>query len=181
MRKARFTPLTPEEAQFPKARLCDQDGCEAAGEFRAPKNASSNREYYWFCLEHVREYNKAWDFYRGMSPEEIEESRLSDVTWNRPSWPVGGWRKLLENARYLDGIDPFLKTAMQQPAIPRDVQKALTILDLTLPLTLETLKVQYKKLAKRHHPDLNAGDKAAEERLKVVNQAYQVVKKHLGQ
>src|SRR5204863_5424701 len=127
-----------------------------------------------------REYNKGWDFYRGMSLEEIEESRISDVTWNRPSWPVGGWRTLLENARFLDGIDPFLKVSPRPPSVPADVQKALGTLDLSLPLTIEALKVHYKKLAKLHHPDLNAGDKDAEERLKGVNEAYQVVKKHLG-
>jgi hypothetical protein len=181
MRKDRRSiPLDLNEPQRPHSRLCNQDGCEGAGEFRAPKNANALREYHWFCLEHVRAYNKAWDFYRDMSTDEIEASRISDVTWNRPSWPVGGWRTLLENMRYFDGIDPFLKTSLREPALPQEVQKALGTLDLMMPVTMETLKTQYKKLAKRHHPDLNAGDKDAEERLKAVNEAYQIMKKHLG-
>lgn len=180
MRKERRSiPLGHDEPQRPHSRLCEQEGCECAGEFRAPKNSYSLREYYWFCLDHVRDYNKAWDFYRNMSAEEIEASRISDVTWNRPSWPVGGWRTLLENARYLDGIDPFLKTSSREITLPQEVQKALGTLDLTVSVTMEALRAQYKKLAKRHHPDLNAGDKAAEERLKAVNLAYQIVKKHL--
>lgn len=177
MKKTRFIPLDINQPL--NLRLCEKDGCGCAGEFRAPKNAYNLREYYWFCLDHVREYNKSWDFYRGMSPEEIEASRISDVTWNRPSWPVGGWRTLLENVQYLDGIDPFLRTSPRVPSLPQEVQKALGTLDLSFPITIETLKNQYKKLAKRHHPDLNAGDKNAEERLKAVNEAYQVVKKHL--
>ena len=180
MRKTKFIPLDFDQAQPPQIRHCDQDGCEEAGEFRAPKNPYHLREYHWFCLEHVREYNKAWDFYRDMSAEEIEASRISDVTWNRPSWPVGGWRTLLENVRYFDGIDPFLKMSPREPALPQEAQKALGTLDLTFPVTMDALKAQYKKLAKRHHPDLNAGAKDAEERLKAVNQAYQIIKKHLG-
>lgn len=182
MKKTRFIPLDFNQSQPLKLRLCEKDGCECAGEFRAPKNPYSLREYFWFCLDHVREYNKEWDFYRGMSTKEIEASRLSDITWNRPSWPVGGWRALLENAQYCDGIDPFLKTSARTPppSLPQDVQKALGTLDLIFPLTIESLKTQYKKLAKRHHPDLNAGDKDAEEHLKAVNEAYQIVKKHLA-
>lgn len=181
MRKERrFIPLDSYQTQPVTLRPCEKQGCEAEGEFKAPKNSRSLREYHWFCLDHVREYNKAWDYYRGMSLDEIEESRTSDVTWNRPSWPVGGWRTLLENARFLDGIDPFLKSTPRAPSLPTEVQKALGTLDLALPLTIEILKTQYKKLAKLHHPDLNAGDKEAEERLKGVNEAYQVVKKYLA-
>ena len=180
MKKTPFIPLDFSEHKPPHLRLCEKEGCEGAGEFRAPKNSHSLRDYYWFCIDHVREYNKAWDFYRDMSLEEIEASRNSDVTWNRPSWPVGGWRALLENARFLDGIDPFLKVSPRPPSVPAEVQKALKTLDLALPITMESLKTQYKKLAKLHHPDLNAGDKDAEERLKGVNEAYQIVKKHLA-
>ena len=180
MRKQRpFIPLDFDQVQPINSRLCEKEGCEHAGDFRAPKNSRTLKEYYWFCLDHIREYNKAWDFYRGMSLEEIEKSRVSDITWNRPSWPVGHWRTLLENARYLDGINPFLKATPRPPSCPPEVQKALGTLTLTLPLTMETLKIQYKKLAKLHHPDLNAGDKEAEERLKDVNEAYSVVKKYL--
>ena len=180
MRKERFAYQDFAEEIPIKPRLCDQKGCESLGEFRAPKSPGQLREYYWFCLDHVREYNKAWDFYKGMSPAEIEKSRVSDITWNRPSWPVGGWRALFENAQYLDGVEPFLNVKPQQPSVPHKVQKALGVLNLMLPLTLENLKKQYKSLAKRHHPDLNPGDKLAEDRLKDVNEAYQVIKKHLA-
>jgi len=179
MRKTRSSPLEFDQALPLKQRHCEQDGCESLGEFRAPKSPYHLRDYYWFCLKHVREYNKAWDFYRGMSPQEIEASRNSDVTWNRPSWPIGGWHTILENIQYFDRIDPISKAASPLPSLPQEVQKSLGTLDLTFPLTMETLKAQYKKLAKRHHPDLNSGDKNAEERLKAVNEAYRVVRKHL--
>ncbi len=180
MKKTRFVPLESTNAKAPNIRLCEKEGCEEIAQFRAPKNPHNLRDYYWFCLDHVREYNKGWDFYKGMSSAEIEASRVSDITWNRPSWPIGGWQTLLENAQFFDGIDPFLKVSPRPPSVPHNVQKSLGILELALPLTLEALKKQYKKLAKRHHPDLNPGDKQAEERLKMINEAYQVVKKYLG-
>jgi len=179
MRNEEFIFIDSIEDPSPLPRLCDHEGCGALGEFRAPKSVASLRDYYWFCLPHVREYNKSWDFYKGMSPQEIESSRVSDVTWNRPSWPVGGWRTLFENIQYLDGIDPFINASSFVPPIPAPVQKALKVLEISLPITLEALKKHYKKLAKCHHPDLHPGDKRAEERLKAINEAYHIVKKHL--
>jgi DnaJ-domain-containing protein 1 len=115
-----------------------------------------------------------------MSPEEIDKSRISDMTWNRPSWPLGNWRSLLESASYFDGLEPFVKKARRTPPLPKDVQKGLDTLGVSLPITIDVLKKKYKTLVKLHHPDLHAGDKKAEERLKAVNEAYQIVKTHLG-
>ncbi len=179
MRKARIIPLDFVQKPLPHVQRCEQEGCEEKGEFRAPKNPLHLRDYYWFCLNHVREYNKAWDFYKGMSPQEIDASRVSDVTWNRPSWPIGSWRTLLESVQCLDGLDPFLKGMAPPPPLPHEVHRALSTLELSFPLTLEDLRKQYKKLVKRSHPDLHAGDKRAEERFKAVNEAYQIVKKYL--
>ena len=180
MKKERAIPIDMYTAASPEIRRCDKDGCDKEGEFKAPKHRSKIREYYWFCLEHVQEYNKSWDFYKGMSAQEIEESRYSDVTWNRPSWPLGGWRTLLENAELLEDVESFLKSRKQPTLLPKPVQKALEVLTLTYPLTMEGLKKQYKKLAKQYHPDLNQGDQQAEDRLKDINQAYQELKKFLS-
>lgn len=179
MKKSKFPDLDFTHPSPLSERPCDQQGCPEKGEFRAPKSPHSLREYYWFCLNHVRDYNKSWDFYRNMTTDEIDASRVSDVTWNRPSWPLGSWRTLFEQAQWLDGLDHFVKGKTPPPALPKEIQKALSTLDLDFPLTLETLKKQYKKLAKSHHPDLHGGDKHAEERLKSINAAYHVVKKYL--
>lgn len=178
MKKKPFIPLDTAHRP-PPTRSCEHKGCEQPGEFRAPKTPHQLKDYHWFCLDHVREYNKSWDFYRGMSPDEIEASRISDITWNRPSWPVGAWRILLEKLSSAGGLDSFLETSPPPPAIPKEVKKALGVLNLSLPLTMEELKKQYKKLAKKHHPDLNPGDKGAEDRLKSINEAYHIIKKQL--
>ncbi len=70
---------------------CDAPGCLNHGEYRAPKSRTNLRAFYWFCLEHVREYNASWDFYKGMSPGEIEQQVRADTHWQRPTWPLRRW------------------------------------------------------------------------------------------
>ncbi|EKE09897.1 MAG: DnaJ-like protein molecular chaperone [uncultured bacterium] len=180
MKKPCFIPLNMTYPENPEVRLCDHKGCQNAGEFKAPKSSLTLKDYYWFCLDHVREYNKSWDFYRDMSPGEIEASRISDVTWNRPSWPVGGWRGLLDKLSSTEDVEFFLRSSTKPPpSVSKDVKRALSVLNLSLPLTMEVLKKHYKKLAKKHHPDLNPNDVKAEERLKTINEAYHILKREL--
>src|SRR4051794_9534984 len=73
----------------PPDRMCDIPGCTEAGEFRAPKSRSQLNDYHWFCLDHVRAYNAGWDFYKGMSPAEVEAQLRADTGWQRPTWPLG--------------------------------------------------------------------------------------------
>src|SRR5207247_11273248 len=55
-------------------------------------------------------------------------------------------------------------------------EQALAVFDLEPPFTMVRLKARYKVLVKLHHPDANGGDKAAEEKLKIINQAYATLK-----
>ena len=87
----RRTPRPRAYAPDPDApgRPCDCPGCGAAGGFRAPKSRDSLNEYWWFCLDHVRDYNARWDFYKGMTPDQIEAQTRDDTGWQRPTWPLG--------------------------------------------------------------------------------------------
>ena len=70
--------------------ICDNKSCKNEGKYKAPKSKIDLNNYYLFCLEHIRKYNKSWDYYKGMSIDEIEFSLRQDVIWNRPSWPTQG-------------------------------------------------------------------------------------------
>ncbi|MBM3522821.1 MAG: J domain-containing protein [Alphaproteobacteria bacterium] len=170
-------------------RACDHPGCRACGEFRAPRGRKQLNDYFWFCLDHVRAYNQAWDYYRGMSEAEIERERRRDTVGQRPSWPMGSRGQgipahlrglgidpevLNEALRRLLGDEPPVEPRRSRPRTPEE--EALRVLDLYPGASFETIKARYKALAKLHHPDANGGDKAAEERLKSINQAYTLLK-----
>ncbi len=162
---------------------CDAPGCDQPGEYRAPKSRDSLREFRWFCLEHVRDYNSSWDYYRGMSPGEIEAQLRADTSWQRPSWPLG---RLGQTSRFDEAMEAELhafnfgaRHSPPQPSVPTELRDALRVLGLAWPVTLAAVKAKYKALAKRHHPDANGGDKTSEEMLKSINLAYATLRAKL--
>ncbi len=169
----------------PPERRCQIPDCDQAGAFPAPKSRDRITDYYWFCLDHVRYYNAAWNFYRDMSAAEIEAHIRHDTTWRRPSWRIGGGQGytfaglrdeygLFENDEGVAEAEAAgtRRNGRQAPTAPPGAAQALAVLDLTLPVDFAQIKKRYKDLAKRHHPDANGGDRASEERLKLINQAY---------
>jgi hypothetical protein len=174
-------------------RACDKPGCEGFGEHRAPKSRSTLNEYYWFCLDHVREYNQSWDFFKGMSPDQIEAYQRATLTGLRPTWKMHE-RSKGPNPRtdfYFRGafVDPFVifddgpraQSAAEDATIrngtpSRRLSKmqltSLETLDLEPDATLQDVKTRFKELVKRFHPDANGGDRGAEERFRQVVKAY---------
>lgn len=167
------------------AAVCVWPGCLAAGIHPAPRSRDEIRRYHLMCTEHVRVFNRSWNYYRGMSDEEVEASIRSDVTWNRPSWPLGaadGCKNRWSRQDFETIEDPFGflgdRERAGQASAPRPSpgqERALRILDLTSSVTMKEVKARYKTLVKRHHPDVNRGDKAAEERFKEIHQAYETM------
>lgn len=169
-------------------RCCEHPGCPEPGLHRAPKSRQRLDEYLWFCLEHVRDYNRAWNYYAGMDETEVEAHIRNDTVWQRPTWPLGSWQSFRDrhNDTRVRFSDPFgffrddskaaEGSAEGRHNLPPAERQALTVLDLTPPVTRAEIKVRYKGLVKQLHPDANGGDKQAEERLKVINQAYSTLK-----
>ena len=156
------------------SRACAHVGCNLPGEFRAPRSRDNVRDYIWFCLDHVRAYNNAWNYYAGMSEHDIESDRHATSFWHRPTWPLNGKRPG-EGIR--DAFGFFEAETEPQPGartagLNSETVDALGIMKLSPPLTADVIKRRYKELVKQHHPDANGGDKLAEERLKAINQAY---------
>jgi DnaJ-domain-containing protein 1 len=190
MRRVAIDPITTTESA-PPARLCDHPGCEAGGDFRAPRSRLELDTYYWFCLDHVRSYNSAWNYYAGMSEREIEAEIRRDTVWQRPSWKLGQRHGPAYEARIRDPFDLYGGKDRKPGAEHRRAgtagadastrvasarEQALAVFDLDPPLTQTGLKARYKVLVKLHHPDAHGGDKEAEEKLKIINQAYTTLK-----
>jgi hypothetical protein len=168
-------------------------GCPNPAGYRAPRSRQTLNDYWWFCLEHVREYNANWDFYKGMTPGQIEAHLRADVSWNRPSWRLGhlGGAQAFDEEQMLDPLGLLTGRSplggrggrrTKAPADPRPeaLRQPLETLGLGWPVSLDEVKSRYKDLARRHHPDANNGDREAEERLKTINVAYTALRAHLN-
>lgn len=188
MPKIYLKPNSPEFAEGPQKKAkpmrCDMPGCQNEGVYKAPKHRGLN-EYYHFCLEHVREYNKAWNFFEGLSDAEVQNHMHKSLYGDRPTWK-SGVNGNSEDALY----DKIWKTYHGEDEPPKREEKhhfdstssntpeveALAILGVEPPIDLKDIKKRYKELAKKHHPDLNKGCTKSEELLKRVNMAYTILK-----
>ncbi len=192
MTKSRFLRAAPARHDEPlETGGCAVPGCRGEATHKAPRSRRELDRYVWFCLDHVRAYNASWDYYAGMDEGEIEAHRRADVTWRRPTWPLGGrapGRQPGRNGAWDTAFDdPFGLfggraesggAAPERP--PSKTGRALEVLDLRAPVTAHQVKARYIELVKRFHPDANGGDKTAEERLKLVNDAYTTLKNSVG-
>ena len=167
--------------------ICDHINCNEKGNFKAPKSRLKLNEYYLFCIKHVVEYNKSWDFYKGLSVDQIELSMRKDTVWDRPSWPLKGnpntildsLNEFWNNDTGLFEMDEdhqnFLKNKILEENLSIEEHKSLKTLDLTLPISVIKIKKKYKKLVKIFHPDVNDNNKEAENKFKEINQAYKIL------
>ncbi|MDD9899662.1 MAG: DnaJ domain-containing protein [Alphaproteobacteria bacterium] len=182
---------THKERAPVKQRMCDIPGCDHKGDYRAPKSRDTLDEYYWFCLDHVQEYNRNWDYFKGMSAMEIQNQMHRTTTWDRPTWRMtkaGMNEDPLRHKIYEHFVDGEIhgsfgfdmneeETAhIRRDSLPRPTAEALAIMELEPPIQWDEVKAQYKALAKKYHPDTNAGDKDAEEKFKKVTMAYNILK-----
>jgi hypothetical protein len=176
-------------------RDCDSPGCNEAGEFRAPGSRAPGfdgpGDWRWFCLDHVREFNSGYDWFEGMSADEILAAQS----------PVAGWaretRAFRADAagvpRWADFDDPLdaigarargirnraqREAAMAQDGrFTREEAQALEAMGLGLDTDRSRLRRRYSELVRRYHPDRNGGDRRHEARLQRVVEAYQLLRR----
>lgn len=191
--KIRIRP-DPEAEVKTHAPRCQWDGCEEAGEFRAPVGRHKEGAYFRFCFQHVREYNKSYNYFSGLDDSEVARYQKEALTGHRPTWRInqGGHAQAAPDfspfrsgrAAYHNRVgDPFnlFGDGREAPA-PRRRQpqpleaKALETLGLDADATGADIKSRYKLLVKRHHPDSNGGDRGSEDRFREVVQAYKLLK-----
>jgi hypothetical protein len=166
---------------------CAVPGCEAPGEFKAPlqpANFDGPGAWRFLCLDHVREHNSKYNFFDGMSPEEITEAQSPLAGWDRPS------RKFAANGadpppKWSDFSDPldaigtrFRRFRDSTPSrFSRTEQRALSVLGLGEEADRHSIRQRYSALVRRYHPDKNGGDRSHEARLAEVIDAYQLLRK----
>jgi|SRR5580658_744890 hypothetical protein len=173
-------------------RLCDHEGCKRPGVARAPKSRDMLDEHYWFCQGHAAEYNRSWNFFAGLTEEQIRARQTEEsFTGGRPTWQFKAGRGSREAAAaasrgfFRDAFGIFGKGAQAQTAeraayergLGRLERGALADLDLDATADAATIRRRYTELLKRCHPDANGGDRSTEHKLQRVIKAFRTLRK----
>jgi hypothetical protein len=171
---------------------CEWRGCKEPGLYPAPKGRGLEGQYHRFCLDHVREYNKSYNYFAGLPDEDVIKHQKDDTIGHRPTWSLGvnSWAR---NRRPGNGARPggfahsfttddkfglFAERATVKPKneperpLKRLEKKCLRQLNLEDSATKSDIKARFKELVKRLHPDHNQGNRASEDKLREVIQAY---------
>jgi hypothetical protein len=167
------------------SRACDHVACEEAGQYRAPKSPDHLDEYFWFCKDHVREYNLKWNFFQGSNEEDFQKFLDKDRVWGRETKPFskqGAEDRAWARLGVEDPMEILGDKATQNPGrsmgrkLPPTERKALDILEAKDSWTKVEIRKQYKSLVKDLHPDMNGGDRSDEDRLQEVVWAWDQIK-----
>ncbi|HEX8841025.1 MAG TPA: DnaJ domain-containing protein [Sphingomicrobium sp.] len=166
---------------------CAVPGCSEPGEYKAPLQAANfdgPGAWRFLCLEHVREHNAKYNYFDGMSPEEIQEAQGPLAGWERPSRrfaangadPPPAWSDFADP---LDAISTRFRRFRDRKAsrFTRGERRALSVLGLGEDADRHSVRQRYSTLVRRYHPDKNGGDRSHEGRLGEVIEAYQLLRK----
>jgi hypothetical protein len=177
-----------------EGRTCQAEGCTEKGEFRAPGRQTSGfdgpGDYRWFCLDHVREFNSGYDWFAGMSADEIFRAQSPIAGWRTETRVFRGDAGVDGVPRWADFDDPLdaigaRASAIRQRAAGRQSmsrftaqeRQALEAMGLGGDTDRKALRQRYSQLVRKYHPDRNGGDRSHEAKLGRVVDAYQVLKK----
>ena len=162
--------------------ICDWNNCKEQGKYKAPIERDNSKKYRLLCLEHVKEFNKNWNYFSGMNDNQIYNFLKSDLTWHKPTQSFtssDNFFKVLWNNALNDNIFINRKEMTQgdnRLNFDQNDIKAFNILGLGVGLRWEKVQEKFKKLVKKFHPDMNAGNKKFEDKLKVITLAYTQLK-----
>lgn len=173
------------EAVEPSGHQCYWAGCEQAGNFKAPLHRDRPGLYQWFCEAHITEFNKNWDYFSGMTEDQIYAfQKDAQLGGTRPTWTTSEHARNL-NQKLHAAFDKMFSDervshgdALRDIPLSAKVKDALAVLDLQHPCDRQAIKSQYRELVKKYHPDVNKGSPLAEEAFKNITMAYSYLIEH---
>ena len=166
---------------------CAVPGCTCPGEFKAPVEPGDfdgPGSWRYLCLDHVREHNARYNYFHGMSSEQITEAQSPYSGWERSTRafatmggdPPPAWSDFADPLDAISGR--FRRHRTEKPSrFGGPERRALSILGLGEDTDLHAVRQRYSQLVRRYHPDRNGGDRGQEDRLGAVIEAYQLLKK----
>jgi hypothetical protein len=167
---------------------CAVPGCDAPGEFKAPlqsANFDGPGAWRFLCLDHVREHNARYNYFDGMSADEIQDAQGPLGGWERPSRrfaangadPPPAWSDFLDPLEAISGRFGHIRRPANASRFSKAERRALSVLDLGEDADRNQLRKRYSGLVRRFHPDKNGGDRSHEGKLGEVIEAYQLLRK----
>ena len=163
--------------------ICDHKNCKKIGKYKAPIEKDNSKKFKWLCLDHVKEFNHGWDYFKGMSDQEVCKFLESDITWHKPTQSFSSPDNFF-NILWKNTLDEGINFLNKESKITKKVKinfsnkdyEAFRIIDLEVGTKWDKIQNQFKKLVKKYHPDMNAGNKKFEEKLKIITLAYTQLK-----
>ena len=162
--------------------ICLWNKCRNVGKYRAPSERDNIKNFKWLCEKHIVLFNKNWNYFEGMSENEIQKFIKSDLTWHRPTQKFGAadnFFNILWNNALNDKFNFFNENNSINKKINGLSEKdkdALKIMELELSADWLTVQKKFKTLVKKFHPDKHAGNKQHEDKLKKITLAYSHLK-----
>ena len=159
--------------------ICDWKNCKEIGKYKAPTEKDNSKNFRWLCEEHIKLFNNSWNYFNGMSQNEIENFLKSDLTWHRPTQKFGSadnffnilWNNALNDNFKMFEDNNSSRFNSNQILCEKD-KDAFRIMGLELNSDWTTIQKKFKTLVKRFHPDKHSGSKQYEDKLKKITLAY---------
>ena len=163
--------------------ICEWENCKEIGKFKAPLEKDNSKNYKWLCEEHIKLFNKNWNYFEGMSQNEIEVFLKSDLTWHRPTQKFGSsdnffnvlWNNALSDKFNFFNQEKNIDTFKNKKLSEKD-KDAFIIMGLEFSADWPVIQKKFKMLVKKFHPDRNSGNKKFEDKLKKITLAYSHLK-----
>tara|TARA_Y100000590_G_scaffold226945_1_gene256256 strand:- start:3729 stop:4247 length:519 start_codon:yes stop_codon:yes gene_type:complete len=163
--------------------ICEWENCTNSGKFKAPLERDNSKKYRLLCEEHIKFFNKSWNYFEGMSQQEIENFLKSDLTWHRPTQKFGSsdnFFSILWNNALSDKFNIFQENKvfnnLKNLKLNEKDKDAFKIMGLEFNSDWLSIQKKFKTLVKKFHPDRNAGSRQFEDKLKKVTLAYSHLK-----
>jgi preprotein translocase subunit Sec63 len=166
--------------------ICDWSNCKKVGNYKAPIEKDNSKKFKLLCLEHIKIFNKKWNYFANMTNEEIEYFIKSDLTWHKPTKSFNSsenffnilWNNALEDKLNIFESSNFKN--FKKDKLTSTDRDALDIMGLKYEAKWEEIQKKFKSLVKKYHPDKNLGSKKFEDKLKKITLAYSKLKITIG-